>query len=827
MAALGTRSEGLSWASARSRLRRSGRTPPHHRRPPLVLLLRQFANPTTWILIFATLASAALGEAASAAVILTIVLLGALLGFFQEYRAARAVEDLLARVQVTVEVRRGGRAAFVPAHEVVAGDILLVDTGDLVPGDSRILEARDLLVDQAPLTGESFPVEKAPGAVPADTPVAGRTNCLFEGTHVVRGRAVAVIVCTGAATLFSRIAAEADRSPAPTRFEVGLRTFGGLLLRLMIGLAAVMFAANLLLARSFAESMMFAVALAVGLTPQLLPAIVSVSLSLGAREMTRAGVIVKRLSAIEDFGGMDVLCVDKTGTLTQGIVRLAGALDLNGAESAGVRESAYLNAFHQTGYANPIDDAIIAAEHVDLADSRRFDEVPYDFVRRRLSVGVARGGVRLLVTKGALRSVLDACATAEGTDGRIMPIAEVRPAIERRFAMLSDQGYRVLGVARKRLTAGSPLGPADESGLTFQGFLSFLDPPKPGVDRTLRELAALGISVRMITGDNRLAAARAASAVGLSVDTVLSGADIALLADAELARAAAGVTVFAEVDPLQKERLVSALRRAGHGVGFLGDGINDAPALHAADVGISVDGAVDVAKDTASIVLMRKDLGVLCEGVRLGRRTFANTLKYVFVTTSANFGNMASLALTTLFLPFLPLLPLQILLVNFLSDLPGTTIATDHTDPEQLQRPGAWDLRFIRDFMVAFGLVSTGFDLLTFALLRFATAGAELFRTGWFLESVATEIAVMLVLRTRRRFYRSGPSGALLASSLLAAVLAASLPFTPLAASLGLVPPPPLLLGALAAITVAYVVVTELAKARFFAPAALGGAAEP
>jgi len=823
LSALDTDLTGLSSAEAHSRQRGRGEKAPHHGRTDLVLLLRQFSNPTTLILIFATLVSAVLGEVTDAAIIMAIVVASGLLSFWQEYGASRAVEALLASVQVTVEVWRDGARTFVPSGEIVPGDVVVLDTGDLIPGDSLLLESDQLLVDEAPLTGESYPVEKLPSVLPPEAPVSRRGNCLFLGTHVVRGRATAVIVQTGVATELGRIARSLERRPPATRFERGLTEFGRLLLWVMMVLVGLIFAANVLLARPLMESFLFSVALAVGLTPQLLPAIVSVSLSVGARRMARAQVIVKRLSAIEDLGGMDVLCTDKTGTLTEGEVRLAGALDLSGHASAPVLEAAYLNAFHHTGFTNPIDDAILEAGHVDVSGTRRLGEIPYDFQRKRLSVLVEQVGSCCLITKGAVEDVLRACSQARLTDGTVVPLGRVDGDIRQRFALLSNQGYRVLGVARKLLAAAAHPSPADEAEMTFLGFLTFLDPPKPGIARTLRELAALGISLRMITGDNHLAAGHTARAVGLDVGRILSGDELRTMSDDDLAHVVGDVTVFAEIDPVQKERIVRAFARAGHDVGFLGDGINDAPALHASDVGISVDTAADVARDAASVVLLEKDLDVLMDGVSLGRQTFANTLKYVFVTTSANFGNMASMAVATLLLPYLPLLPLQILLINFLTDLPGTTISTDEVDPEQVQRPGVWDIRFIRDFMVTFGLVSSAFDFLTFAVLHLGLdAGEEVFRSGWFLESVATELVVMLVLRTRRPWFRSRPSTLLLGSSLVVAVVTLIIPYAPIAAALGFTALPVTALMALAGITVGYVLATEAAKRRFYRPARRG-----
>jgi P-type Mg2+ transporter len=808
---------GLTRAEAAARLRHSGAVAPHHRRNALVVLLRQFANPITLILVFATLVSAALGEATDATIILAIILLSGVLSFWQEYAASRAVEDLMARVEVTVEVLRDGEHTFLPSHEIVPGDVVVLDTGDLVPGDCLVLDGHELLADEAPLTGESYPVDKSPGVVAAEMQLAGRTNCLFEGTHIVRGGAVALVVLTGANTAFGRVAAELEARPPVTRFERGLTDFGRLLVALMVIMTVLIFIANVLLARPIIDSLLFSVALAVGLTPQLLPAIVSVSLSMGARQMARAKVITKRLNAIEDFGGMDVLCTDKTGTLTTGTVQFNQALDIDGRSSVDVLEEATLNARLHTSFANPIDDAIIrGAGHAVTA--QMLAELPYDFQRRRLSVLVACEGEQdhRLLTKGAVDDVVAVCSNARRRDGTIAPLDQLRTAINDRFERLSNDGYRVLGVASRSLGATTALAPADESGMVFDGFLTFQDPPKPDAARALRELAALGISLRMVTGDNHLAALHVARAVGMDTAKTLTGADLRALNDTALASAAIDATVFAEVDPIQKERLIRALRQSGHDVGFLGDGINDAPALYAADVGISVDSAVDVAKDAASVVLLEKDLDVLMEGVRLGRRTFANTLKYLFVTISANFGNMFSMAAASLLLPFLPLLPMQILLLNFLTDLPATTIATDDVDREQLERPGAWDLGMLRSFMIVFGLVSSVFDVLTFLMLLLGFRADEtLFRTGWFLESAWTELAVMLVLRTRRPFFRSRPSAMLLATSLIVGLVTLVIPYSPASQLLGFEPLPFVIVVAVALMIASYVLATEIVK-RFF-----------
>jgi Mg2+-importing ATPase len=533
--------------------------------------------------------------------------------------------------------------------------------------------------------------------------------------------------------------------------------------------------------------------------------------------MARANVIVKRLSAIEDLGGMNVLCTDKTGTITTGEVKLHSAQDANGDPSDLVMEYAYLNAFHHKGYANPIDDAILSATPKHVAPTERVAEIPYDFMRKRLSVLVKRDGQHLLLTKGAVENVLAACAPVldSAAPGPMLGRSEIE--IRRRFKELSHSGYRVLGVAHKLMGARFELTTADETDMAFAGFLAFEDPPKPEIAETVRDLAALGVSLRMVTGDNRLVAAHIAYSVGLANPTLMTGEQVQALSDEALPDAVEQTSVFAEVDPIQKERIIRAFRYRGFVVGYLGDGINDALALHAADVSISVDTAVDVAKDSASIVLLRKDLGVLMQGVRLGRQTFANTLKYVFVTTSANFGNMASMAGASLILPFLPLLPLQILLLNFLSDLPATTISSDAVDPELVEKPEAWNIHSIRDFMIVFGLISSVFDFLTFGILRLGFNASEgLFRSGWFLESLGTELAVMLVLRTRRRFYVSRPSNLLLGTSVATAVAGFALIMTPLGDPLGFEPLSAWVLLSLAAILTGYVVATEAGKVWFY-----------
>jgi P-type Mg2+ transporter len=814
--ATATSAAGLPPEEAARRLARDGPNTVEvaHGRRGLRLLLAQFTSPIVLILVAATILAMALGDLADGLIILVIIAASGALGFWQEHTAGQAVDALMAQVRVEVEVRRGGRELSVPVEDVVVGDVLVLNAGDVVPADCRLTGSQELLVDEAALTGESYPVEKRPGMVAAEAPLASRSNSLFMGTHVVSGAGEAVAARTGRATEFGGVSARLAAGRVRTGFERGITAFGLLLVRAMVALVTVTFVVNLVLHRPFVESLLFSLALAVGLTPQLLPAVVSISLSTGARRMAAEQVIVKRLDAIEDFGAMTVLCTDKTGTITAGAIHLDRALDPAGRPSQEALRLARLNAGLQRGFPNPLDQAILAgAAPVDAG--ARLGELPYDFQRKRLSVLVGGHGAPLLVTKGAFDKVLGVCATAE-VDGRTVPIAEIRDELERRFTELSGGGYRVIALASRPLATTQLAGAADETGMTLRGLLAFLDPPKPGAAAAIRRLADQDVSVRLVTGDNRLAARKLAAAVGLDADRLLTGADIDRLDQHELAGRAAGTVVFAEVEPLHKERIVGALRQAGQVVGFLGDGINDAAALHAADVGISVDTAVDVAKQSAAIVLLDKSLQVVADGVRLGRQTFANTLKYIRVTTSANFGNVLSMAAAAGFLPFLPLLPRQILLLNFLSDIPGTTIAGDAVDPEQVERPRAWNLRSIRNFMVTFGLLSSVFDILTFLTLRLGFGvGAALFRSGWFIESTVTELAVMLVLRTNRPFWRSRPGRALLGSSVAVAAVTIALPYSPLAGLLGLVAVPAGMLAALVGLTALYVLANEAAKRRF------------
>jgi Mg2+-importing ATPase len=823
---LGSSSGGLSSAAAAAKLREVG---PNVLEDTLKLsifrlFLRQYQSPLVLILIFAALISLSLRQWHDAAIILIIVLGSTLLGFSQEYRASTAVAQLKRRLALNCRVLRDGVEKTVPASAVVPGDLVLLSAGNLIPADGLVMEAQDFLVSEASLTGESFPVEKRPGIVKADATLAARTNAIFLGTSVQSGTAKALVVETGRRTEFGQIGAQLKTRHPETDFERGVRNFGFLLIRVMIVIVLFVLTVNLLLHRPVIDSLMFAVALAVGMSPELLPAIVSVTLASGARAMSSRGVIVRRLEVIENLGSMDILCTDKTGTLTEGSIVLKEALDAGGKPSDEVRRLAFLNSSFESGMENPLDAAIVAAGKtagLTLSGVTKIDEIPFDFLRRRLTIVAAEGTTQtehVIVTKGALSNVLEVCSSLQ-RDGNDIPFtAELRADLDKASQAKGAEGFRVLAVATRRIVPKSRYDRADEKDMTFRGLLVFFDPPKPEVQKTIADLANLGIRTKVISGDNRYVTAHLAQAVGLDPKAMLTGDDIGKMRDEALWQRAPLTDLFVEIDPQQKERIVRALQRTGHSVGYMGDGINDAPALHAADVGISVMEAVDVARESADIILLSRDLDVLRTGVQDGRRTFANTIKYISITTSASFGNMVSMGLATPLLPFLPMTAKQILLENFLSDLPSMTIASDNVDADTIAQPPRWDIKEIRRFMVVFGLISSLFDFVTFAvLLRVFHTDAASFRTFWFVVSLLTELAVVLVLRTRGPAFRSKPSALLLWSTLAVLFVALAIPFLgPLSTLLGFEPLSTIELTSIIVIVIAYVAVTEAAKFLFY-----------
>jgi Mg2+-importing ATPase len=813
---LGTSVAGLSSEQAQTRLRQQGRnTVPNGRSLSRInIILRQFASPLLLLLLVAALIAAATGELTEALIVAVILAASAVIGYRREYSAHTAAAALNARIKTRAKVLRDGREQLLPIDEIVPGDVVMLAAGSLVPADARVIEADDGFVSESALTGESFPVEKSAGVLPADTPLSKRFNCVYLGTNVRSGTLRCVVVATGANTQFGAIAQRLQQQPAPTEFDRGVTRFGYLLTTAMLAMVLLVFAAHMLADRPVVETLLFAVALAVGLSPELLPAILSVNLARGAQMLASHGVLVRRLNAIENLGSMDVLCTDKTGTLTEGVISLEGGYDARGVKAQSTVELAAINAALETGLASPLDDAILNACRPDVCKLTKLAEIPFDFVRRRVSVIVARDNEVLLVTKGAFHEVLEACSSL--ADGSALD-QQTRSELEHRYEEWGRGGIRVLAVATKQLVPQEKYGRDCEQDLTFVGFLTFLDRPKEGAAEAIESLGRLGIATKLLTGDSRRIAEHVAGMVGLKTERILTGGQIGQLVEAALLREAPRTDLFVELDPNQKERVIRALKRAGHVVGFLGDGINDAPAMHAADTSLSVEQAVDVAREAADFVLLERDLDVIRRGVEEGRRTFANTLKYVLTTTSANLGNMVSMALASLFLPFLPLTASQILLNNFISDVPAVGMADDNVDREMIERPRRWDMRFIGRFMIEFGLLSSVFDLLCFgALLWVFHTSAEMFQTAWFVESLLTELAIALVVRTRRPFFKSRPGTVLLIATSMLAVLTPAIPYLPFVGALGFVPIPAPVLGTLILITIAYVGAAELTKYWFY-----------
>jgi P-type Mg2+ transporter len=808
---------GLSAREASARLDRCGPNAldASRSRTWFHVLANQLRSPLLLLLLFAALASGLTQEWVDAGMVLVIVVTTVIIGFAREYSAETAARALRARVRVRARAWRDGRLDDVDVVAIVPGDVVELAAGSLVPGDGILLDATDFFVSEAALTGESFPLEKRPGVLAASAALPERTNCVFLGTNVRSGTARCLIVHTGTATAFGAIAGSLARQAPEAEFDRGLRHFGYLLTVAMLMLVLLVFAAHMLRGRPPVETLLFSIALAVGLSPELLPAILSINLARGARMLARQGVLVRRLNAIENLGSMDVLCTDKTGTLTEGVVRVQDAFDAFGMPSPDVLELAACNAALETGVSNPLDEAILDAHRPDLSRIGKCGEIPFDFARRRVTVVTTGSGrAPMMITKGAFHHVLERCTRNQ--DGRLLDESG-RAALGEQYENWSRDGIRVLAVATREIGVQPVYSRADERDMTFRGFVTFLDRPKDGVADALASLAALGVSFKLITGDNGLVARHVAALVGLRCERVVTGHELNALHGGALWHAVEQADVFAEVDPGQKERIILALKRAGHVVGFLGDGINDAPAMHAADTSLSVEKAVDVAREAADFVLLEHGLDVIRRGVEEGRRTFANTIKYVLITTSANLGNMVSMAAASIVLPFLPLLAGQILLNNLLSDIPAVGLADDGVDSELVARPERWNIRFIARFMVVFGLISSFFDVITFVTLRFVFhAGPELFRTTWFVESLLTELAVALVVRTRRPFFRSRPGTLLLTTTAGVATVAVALPSVPGVSALGFVPLTAPILASVFLIAGAYVAATELGKVRFF-----------
>ena len=820
---LRAKGSGLDGAEAARRLATSGPNVlrPQHRRAIALQLLARFGNPLVILLLAAATISAFVGDVLSFVIIAVVVGLSVTLDFVQEYRAGRAAEDLQRSVALRATVLRDGRPGEILADTIVPGDVVLLEPGSLVPADGRVLEARDFFVNQALLTGEAYPVEKRPGELGEGVQdLTAATNAVFMGTSVVGGTATLLVCKTGARTSLGEISDTLALRPPATAFEAGIRNFGLLILRVAVFMVLFVLLVNALFHRPWLQSFLFATALAVGLTPELLPMVMSITLARGALRMAKERVIVKRLASVLDLGSMDVLCTDKTGTLTEAKIRLEKQLDPLGRESARVLELAVLNSSMEIGLRSPMDEAILSHKEVDVRRWTKIDEVPFDFERRCVSVLADDGTKRLLVHKGAFEDVLRHCTRYEADgSGTLLPLeGAVRDEITGRFESLSRDGFRVLGIAWKETGRDHAHAVVnDETELVFAGFAAFEDPPKPSSAGAVLALAECGVQVKVVTGDNELVTQHLCAELKLPVTGVLTGSEIAAMTDPALLARVEDVNLFCRVTPPQKNRVIQALRHRRHVVGYMGDGINDAPSLHSADVGISVADAVDVAKEAADMILLDTDLGVVHRGALEGRRTFGNIMKYVMMGTSSNFGNMFSMALGTLLLPFLPLLPVQILVNNFLYDVSEIPIPLDNVDQEFLERPRHWNLSEIRNFMLVIGPVSSLFDFLTFAvMLQVFHAGEALFHTGWFVESLATQVLVIFVIRTRGNPLRSAPRAVLTATSLAVVAFAALLPYTPLGAGLGFVPVPGLFFVILAGMVLAYLTLVQVVKTRFY-----------
>ncbi len=816
---------GLTTPEAQRRLAQYGLNEPvpQKRWSGLAELLSLLLNPLVVILLLAAAVSALVHEHISATILVVIVALSTSINFVQTYRSRIAAERLRNEVAARATVLRDGKWQALPRHLVAPGDVVQLSAGDLVPADARLLTSKDLYVSQSALTGESIPVEK--DALPATEAAGGGAgpgarHLVFLGTSVVSGTATAVVESTGPHTVYGAIAARLAQGAPETAFEHDLRRFGIFIMRAVTFLVLLLLLVSLAAHRDPLESLLFAVALAVGLTPEFLPMITTVTLANGAVRMAKVNVIVKRLAAIQNLGSIDVLCSDKTGTLTSGKMALEGSVDAQGNPSEAVLALAAVNSRLETGIRSPLDAAILETAAEPSGYEKR-DEIPFDFERRRLSVIVEKDGQWQMITKGSPEGILDLCVACEA-QGRAQSFdPEARARARRVYEQMEADGFRVLAVAHRSVEANRAFSAAGENTLTLAGFLAFSDPPLPDAGRAVEDLKRDGVSIKIITGDSELVARHICSQIHLPAGAPVLGEEIASMTDSALAHVAERATIFARVSPAQKTRILLALRNRGHTVGFMGDGINDAPSLRAADVGISVATAVDVARDAADIILTRPGLDVLHRGILEGRKALGNVMKYLFMGTSSNFGNMLSMAVASFFLPFLPMLPTQILLNNMLYDLAQIAIPSDHVDEEYLRRPQRWNFRLIRQFMVYIGPVSSLYDFLTFfVLLRFFHATQEQFHTGWFIESLMTQTLVLFVIRTMRNPLKSRPSTPLTVTVAAVAVASLVIPYANgLARLLAFVTLPASYLGYVAAATVTYLALVEAAKRMIFGKA--------
>ncbi len=820
-AELHTSKRGLTESEAKIRLKRYGHNTFSNKKERGIFLefISHFNSPLIIILLIAAGISASFGEIQNFVIIFVMVLVSVTLDFFEEHSASSAAKKLKEKVNTTATVVRNGKKQDIKSSLVCVGDIIFLSSGDLVPADARIIEADDFFVNQSALTGESFPCEKKATIETAKTATHEYENSVLLGSSVESGTARAVVFRIGKETEFGKIAeALLDREPK-SEFELGIAQFGFFISKVILVLVLIIFFGNALIHKDILQSFIFAIAIAVGMTPELLPVVMSITMARGAKKMASCGVIVKKLSAIPNFGSMNILCTDKTGTLTEDTITLMLCTDIHGAENADVYRYTYLNSAHQTGVRNPLDRAVLAHKKLDIRAYKKTEEIPFDFVRKMMSVAVDGPEGRLLITKGAPEAIVERCShVIEKGTTRILS-ATIKKKAYAHYEALSAEGYRVLALAMKtHLPEKENYTTVDETKLTLVGFVAFLDPAKKDVRTVLETLHEYGVEVKVITGDNELVTQKICKDIHMDVKGILLGKEISTLTDDALAIKAEHTTIFARFSPDEKNRVITALRSRGHVVGYLGDGINDAPSLKAADIGISVENAVDVAKETADIILTKKHLKPLIEGIIEGRKAFGNTMKYIMMALSSNFGNMFSVLGAILFLPFLPMLPVQILLNNFIYDISQFTISSDAIDVDWIQKPRKWNLDSVKKFMYVFGPISSLFDFCTFYILFVVfNLGMSDFQTGWFMESLATQALVIHVVRTRHLpIWKSRASALLTISTLSAVVIAWIIPYSPLGALFGFSPPSLPVVGVLVVLVIVYLGIVEITKRVFY-----------
>ncbi|MEO7490931.1 MAG: magnesium-translocating P-type ATPase [Ferruginibacter sp.] len=814
---LNSSANGLSQKRASEILLQTGitRKVKSHFQKDVLLFFSQFKSPLMLLLIGAVILSAFLGDTSDVFIILFIVLSTGLLSFFQERNAGRVVEKLQSMIALKTAVIRDGKEQEILNSFIVTGDMISFNAGDMVPADCLLIESNELFVNEASLTGESYPVAKETGILDEKTELNKRSNCLWEGTNIVSGTAKALAINTGDKTIFGSIVQSASQK-IETSFEKGIKDFGFFLMKITLVLAVFILTVNVLNNKSVIESALFALALAVGMAPELLPAITTIAMSAGAKRMLAKKVIVKKLSSIQNLGEVNLLCTDKTGTITEGIINVQGIVDNTGKENEYVKNLAFWNANFQLGYANPIDEALKKLITLNTTLPQKLGEIPYDFIRKRLSIAVDAGTEKILISKGAFSQIADISTQILLADGSIDAYRNHKEDIEKQYEQYGSNGIRTIALCYKRILQNN-IKKEDETEMIFAGFVLLQDPVKAGIIDTINELKKLQVGLKIITGDNKNVAKSTGISIGIANPVVMTGKELFNVSQLALEQKVKSVHIFAEIEPQQKGRIIAALRKT-FTVAYMGDGINDVSAINLADIGISVENAVDVAKEAADFVLMEKDLSVLIDGIKEGRKTFSNTLKYIFISTGSTFGNMSSVAVASLILPFLPMLPKQILLTNFITDFPYLTVASDNVDEEQLDKPGKWDIKLIRSYMIVFGIHSSVFDIITFLMLLYVLKVKEsAFQTGWFIESVLSELFILFIIRTHKNFFKSLPGKYLFILSIVGFIFTIALPYLPFfSKEVGLVPLPFFQIGAMLLIVAVYIITADILKVWFF-----------